>query len=93
MLKNRGIMVEIFIGHINKNDEGDQGSGRPLADKLAGHEEELAEDLEFACNEKSGMGKYVEVFKITTWNDQKLRELWNLHSHEKFARSAPRGPA
>ena len=23
MLKNRGIMVEIFIGHINKNDEGD----------------------------------------------------------------------
>ena len=31
------------------------------------------------------MGKYVEVFKITTWNDQKLRELWNLHSHEKFA--------
>lgn len=85
MLKNRGIMVEIFIGHINKNDEGDKGLDDLLADKLAGHEEELAEDLEFACNEKSGMGKYVEVFKITTWNDQKLRELWNLHSHEKFA--------
>ena len=85
MLKNRGIMVEIFIGHINKNDEGDKGVDDLLADKLAGHEEELAEDLEFACNEKSGMGKYVEVFKITTWNDQKLRELWNLHSHEKFA--------
>ena len=73
MLKNRGIMVEIFIGHINKNDEGDKGVDDLLADKLAGHEEELAEDLEFACNEKSGMGKYVEVFKITTWNDQKLR--------------------
>ena len=85
MLKNRGIMVEIFIGHINKNDEGDKGLDDLLADKLAGHEEELAEDLEVACNEKSGMGKYVEVFKITTWNDQKLRELWNLHSHEKFA--------
>ena len=84
MLKNRGIMVEIFIGHINKNDEGDKGVDDLLADKLAGHEEELAEDLEFACNEKSGMGKYVEVFKITTWNDQKLRELWNLHSHENL---------
>lgn len=85
MLKNRGIMVEIFIGHINKNDEGDKGVDDLLTDKLVGHEEELAEDLEFACNEKSGMGKYVEVFKITTWNDQRLRELWNLHSHEKFA--------
>ena len=42
-------------GHINKNDEGDKGLDDLLADKLAGHEEELAEDLEFACNEKSGM--------------------------------------
>lgn len=90
MLKNRGIMVEIFIGHINKNDEGDKGVDDLLADKLAGHEEELAEDLEFACNEKSGMGKYVEVFKITTWNDQKLRELWNLHSHENLPSSTAR---
>ena len=72
MLKNRGIMVEIFIGHINKNDEGDKGLDDLLANKLSGHEEELAQDLEFACNEKSGTGRYVEVFKITTWNDQKL---------------------
>lgn len=85
MLKNRGIMVEIYIGHINKNDENDKGLDDLLADKLAGHEEELVKDLEFACNEKSGTGKYVEMFKITTWNDFKLRELWNLHSHEKFA--------
>ena len=44
MLKNRGIMVEIFIGHINKNDEGDKGLDDLLVDKLAGMEEELAED-------------------------------------------------
>ena len=85
MLKNRGVMVEIYIGHINKNDEGDKGLDDLLADKLAGHEDELAKDIEFACNEKSGVGQYVEMFKITTWNDQKLKELWNLQSHEKFA--------
>lgn len=85
MLKNRSIMVEIFIGHILKNDADDKGLDDLLANTLQGREEELAQDMEFACNEKSGHGQYVDMYKVTTWNDQKLRELWNLHSHEKFA--------
>ncbi len=85
MLKNRGIMVEIFIGHILKNEADDKGLDDLLANTLQGREDELAKDMEFACNEKSGHGQYVDMFKVTTWNDQKLRELWNLHSHEKFA--------
>ena len=78
-------MVEIFVGHINKNDAGDKGLDDLLANTLQGREDELAKDMEFACNEKSGHGKWVDMYKVTTWNDQKLRELWNLHSHEKFA--------
>lgn len=85
MLKNRGIMVEIFIGHILKNEADDKGLDDLLANTLQGREDELAKDMEFACNEKSGHGQYVDMYKVTTWNDQKLRELWNLHSHEKFA--------
>ena len=85
MLKNRSIMVEIFIGHILKNEADDKGLDDLLANTLQGREEELAQDMEFACNEKSGHGQYVDMYKVTTWNDQKLRELWNLHSHEKFA--------
>ena len=85
MLKNRGIMVEIFIGHINKNEEGDKGLDDLLADKLAGKEDELAKDFEFACNEKSGKGQYVSMYKITSWNDAKLKSLWNLDNREKFA--------
>lgn len=84
-LKNRDIFVEIFIGHINKNPAGDKGLDDILANTLAGKEAELAKDIEFACNEKKGLGTYVEMFKVTTWTDHKLMELWCLHSHEAFA--------
>lgn len=85
-LKNRNIYVEIFIGHIQKNKAGDKGLDDLLANSLKGHEEELAKDIEAACNEKKGLGKYVEMFKITTWTDHKLQELWCLHSYESLQR-------
>lgn len=84
-LKNRNIYVEIFIGHIQKNEAGDKGLDDMLANTLLGKEAELAEDIEFACNDKKGCGKYVEMFKATTLTDHKLMELWCLHSHEAFA--------
>ena len=61
-LKNRNIYVEIFIGHIQKNKAGDKGLDDLLANSLKGHEEELAKDIEAACNEKKGLGKYVEMY-------------------------------
>lgn len=85
MLKNRGILVEVFIGHVQKNGAGDKGVDDLLANSLKGQEEELVKDIEYACNEKSGQGRWVAMHKITTWNDYKLKELWCLHSHEKFA--------
>ncbi len=85
MLKNRGILVEVFVGHVQKTESGDKGIDDLLTNLLKGHEDELAKDIEFACNEKSGQGRYVAMHKVTTWNDFKLKELWCLHSHEKFA--------
>lgn len=84
-LKNRNIYVEIFVGHVQKNQAGDKGVDDLLANSLKGREEELAQDIEYACNEKKGLGKYVEMFKVTTWTDHKLQELWCLHSYEAFA--------
>ncbi|MEG0648041.1 MAG: hypothetical protein RR471_12860, partial [Bacteroides sp.] len=63
MLKNRNIYVEIFVGHINKNEAGDKGVDDLLANSLQGKENELATDIDFACNEKKGLGKHVEMFK------------------------------
>lgn len=84
-LRNRDIYVEIFVGHINKNPAGDKGLDDLLANTLAGKEEELQKDFNFAANEKSGAGQYVELFKVTSWTDLKLLELWALHHHEAFA--------
>lgn len=84
-LKNRNIYVEIYIGHIQKNEAGDKGLDDLLANTLYGHESELAEDIERACNDKKGIGQWVEMFKVTAWTDHKLQELWCLHSHEAFA--------
>ena len=85
MLKNRGIMVEVFVGHVLPNNAGDKGVDDLLVSTLHGHEADLRDDFEFASNQKDGRGKYVQMHKITTWTDQKLKELWALHSHEKFA--------
>ena len=84
-LKNRNIYVEIYVGHIQKNDAGDKGIDDLLANSLKDHENELAEDIEFACNAKKGLGKYVEMFKVTTLTDHKMLELWCLHSNEAFS--------
>ena len=84
-LKNRDIYVEIFIGHIRKNEAGDKGLDDLLANTLRNREKELAEDFNYACNDKRGGGRFVEMFKVTTSTDHKLAELWCLHSHEAFA--------
>lgn len=84
-LRNRNIYVEIFIGHIQKNEGGDKGLDDLLANTLSGKESELAADIDYACNDKKGFGKYVEIFKVTTLTDHKLQEFWCLHSHEAFA--------
>lgn len=84
-LKNRDIYVEIYVGHINKNDAGDKGLDDLLANSLKGKEETLSKDIEFAVNDKKGLGQHVEMFKVTTWTDHKLQELWCLHSHVAFA--------
>ena len=84
-LKNRDIYVEVFVGHIRKNEAGDKGLDDLLANTLRGREDELANDFNFACNDKRGAGQFVEMFKITAYTDHKLAELWCLHSHEAFA--------
>ena len=84
-LKNRDIYVEVFIGHIRKNEAGDKGLDDLLVNTLRNREDELAKDFNFACNDKRGAGEFVEMFKITAYTDHKLAELWCLHSHEAFA--------
>lgn len=85
MLKNREIYVDIFIGHVRENESGDKGLDDLLANTLQGKEDELAVDIEFAVNDKKHQGKHIEMFKISDWSDNKLKELWSLQSPQNFA--------
>lgn len=84
-LVNRNIWVEIYAGHINKNEAQDKGLDDLLANTLAGKEDDLIKDIDILINEKNLTGKYVQLFKITTCTEHKLQELWSLQSPQKFA--------
>lgn len=84
-LKNRNIYVEIYVGHTEKNVNGDKGIDDLLTKSLQGRENELLEDVNTLINTKDLKGKYMELFKVTSWTDHKLEELWSLNSYKKFA--------
>lgn len=83
-LKNRNIYVEIWLGHT-KAVGGDKGIDDLLANTLKGNEGALKEDIEKACNAKDHDGKYVQLWKITSWTDHKLEEIWSIDSAQNFA--------
>lgn len=86
-LKNsRSIYVEIYIGHVQPNDKNDKGIDDLLTNTLRGNEHKLREDIDYWINEREMNGSYVQLYKITTWADSKLQELWSLHNANEFAR-------
>ncbi len=86
-LKNREIFVEVYVGHVQPNDEKDKGIDDLLSNSLKGNESELLKDLNYLINEKELTGKYLQLFKITAINDTKIAEIWNLNSPTQFAKA------
>ena len=84
-LKSRQLYVEIYFGHVNKNDADDKGIDDLLVGTLKGKEEELLQDLKELLNHKELTGQYVNLYKITSATDHKLEEYWNLNHPIKFA--------
>lgn len=85
-LTNRGLYVECYIGHVLKNANDDKGIDDLLVNTLKGKEDELKQDLDYLINEKSLTGKYVQLYRISTWTDSKLEELWGLERPQSFAK-------
>lgn len=84
-LKNRQLYVEIYFGHVSKNESDDKGVDDLLVNTLKGREEELRDDLYHLLNEKDLTGKYVQLYKITSVTDHRLEEYWSLNNPAKFA--------
>lgn len=82
---NIGIYLELYFGHVQKNEQNDKGIDDLLNNTLKGKETDLIHDLESAFHEKSGTGKYIQLHKISTVSELKLQELWGIQKAEVFA--------
>ncbi len=85
-LVNIGISVEIWFGYVRPAEVGSKGIDDLMVQQLPGNETSLVEDISFAMHDKQGAGKYVQVHKITTMNDQQLADLWLLNDPDEFVR-------
>lgn len=83
-LRNQNIELEIYFGHVLKNEAGDKGIDDLLTNSMEGHEDELLQDIISAKNEKGGAGKHVQLYKITTCNDSKIMDLFHLQAPREF---------
>ncbi|MGD9930173.1 MAG: CHC2 zinc finger domain-containing protein [Mangrovibacterium sp.] len=85
-LANLGHPVEIYFGYIRPGEANEKGVDDLLIGSLSGREDELKEDVEFAVNEKSGAGKFIQLHKITMLPDSKIADFWLLNDAEAFAK-------
>lgn len=84
-LRQRNIDVEIYFGHVNKNDQQEKGIDDLLAGSLSGHEEDIVKDFQWLINDKSLTGRFMQLFKISSYTDHKLSTIWGLNSVQNFA--------
>lgn len=83
-LKTMGIYVEPILGHVVSHG-GDKGIDDLLANTLKGEEDRMLIDLESTLDRQRNMrGTYCELFKIGTWTDHRLSELWGLGDIHTF---------
>jgi len=85
-LRNLGINLEICFGAVLQNEKDDKGIDDLLANTLKGKENKLAEDIEHTMNEKSEVGDYVEMHKITSLTDYQIKNFWELNNNQEFAK-------
>lgn len=82
---SRNLYLEIYIGHVKPNEGNDKGVDDLLAHSLSGREDDLKNDIDYLVNERNLTGKYLQFYKITSWNDAKLMRLWSLDNSQDFA--------
>ncbi len=81
---NIGMNVDVWWGHVNENPNGDKGVDDLLVGSLKGKEDELMKDIDFAMHSHDGKGKWIDIHKITTLSDAKIRDFWSLNDWQTF---------
>ena len=83
-MQNVNVSVDVYIGHINENEENEKGIDDLLCGTLKGQENLLAEDIKRAMLAHDGKSQYVNIHKISTLSDYQIDSFWNLREPEKF---------
>lgn len=81
---NLAINVDIWWGHVNQNEHGDKGVDDLLVGSLLGRESELLEDIDRTMHTHDGRGTWLDIHKITTLSDAKIRDFWHLNDRQAF---------
>lgn len=85
LARSQRLYVEILFGYVLKNEANDKGIDDLLANTLKKDPDALAKDIADARNRKPMTGSYVQLYKISTYSDNKLMELWHLQAPKDFA--------
>lgn len=81
---NLGLNVDVWWGHVNENGHGDKGVDDLLVGSLLGRESELMEDIDRTMHSHDGRGQWLDIHKITTLSDAKIRDFWFLNDRQAF---------
>lgn len=81
---NLGLNVDIWWGHVNQNEHDDKGVDDLLVGSLKGRENELMKDIDHTMHSHDGRGTWLDVHKITTLSDAKIRDFWHLNDRKAF---------
>lgn len=81
---NIKLSVDIWWGHVNENEHGDKGVDDLLCGSLLGRESELIEDIKYTMNTHNGVGKWLNIHKITEMSDTQICDFWSLNDAQKF---------
>lgn len=76
--------VDIWFGHINKNNADAKGIDDLLCGPLEGRESVILEDIKNAMININGIAEYVSLHNISTISDYQVLDYWNLNSKKEF---------
>lgn len=81
---NIGLNVDVWWGHVNANENNDKGVDDLLVNSLRGKESGLMEDIDRTMHTHDGRGVWIDMHKITTISDAKIRDFWHLNDRQAF---------
>lgn len=78
------LSVDVWFGHINKNENGEKGIDDLLCGSLKGKEDTLAGEIRDTMFSHDGKGKNIDIHKISSLTDYQIMDFWKLGNRDEF---------